>query len=66
MKKKVSPLVAVAAAVLVMALAAFAFWRSENSGPRPGDPSLSAMPPQVGEELKKRMGGVQPPTQTAR
>lgn len=56
-------MIAVVAAVVVIAGVAFAIWRSENSGPGPKDPSMSGMPPQVGEELKRRMGGVQPPRQ---
>ena len=61
MKKQVSPLLIVAAAVVIIGIAAFAIWRSENSGPPPGDASMSAMPPQVGEEIKRRMSTVQPP-----
>jgi hypothetical protein len=62
MKKQVNPLAAVAAVLVLLGIAAFAFWRHENSAPLPPTaPGASAMPPQVTEELQKRMGGVQPP-----
>ncbi len=59
MKKEVSPVIAIAAAVAVIAVAGFALWRSEHRSPPPGD--TSGMPPQVGAELKRRMGTIQQP-----
>jgi len=60
MKKQVNPLVAVGAVLVLLGIAAFAFWRHENSAPPANAPGATAMPPQVTEELQRRMGGVQP------
>jgi FtsZ-interacting cell division protein ZipA len=60
-KKEVSPLLIVAAAVVIIGIVIFAIWRSENGGPPPNDANMSAMPPQVSEEIKRRMSTAQPP-----
>jgi hypothetical protein len=61
MKREIPPAVAVVAVLVIVGIAAFAYWRAGQAGLRATDPSLSAMPPQVAAELQKRMGGVQPP-----
>jgi hypothetical protein len=55
MKKEVSPLVAIAALVIFLSIAAFAYLRTDRRAPVAADPGASGMPPQVSAEIKRRL-----------
>lgn len=61
MKQKISPVYAVIAIVVILGVAGLAYWRFEKvTGAPTADPAGSGMPPQVTEELQRKLGGVQP------
>jgi hypothetical protein len=58
MKKEVSPLVAIAALVVLLSIAAVAYLRYDRRAPVAADPGASGtsgMPPQVSAEIKRRL-----------
>ena len=55
MKKEVSPLVTIAAVVVILGIGVFAYLRSERRPPVATAPGSPGMPPQVSEEIQRRM-----------
>lgn len=55
MKKEVSPLVAVAALVVILGISVFAYLRSERGAPVAANSASGGMPPQVSAEIQRRM-----------
>ena len=58
MKKEVSPVVAIAALVVFLVIAVFAYTRFDRRAPvvaKPGVNGTSGMPPQVSAEIKRRL-----------
>ena len=61
MKQIISPIYVALVVVVILGLAGLIYWRVEQKATAlpPGD--TGGMPPQVSEELRRKLGGVQPP-----